>query len=129
MDKKAREESRSGKREVEREEEKTVVVERRCVNPFSIDVSEEVSPMDDLGRFGESWDDFYRDSCACGVVGCACCDCCVYFSFLGEVVSPSVSDCVIVKSKSFSFSRKRRAFHMESQGDRNTASTAEDVQP
>ena len=32
------EESRSGKREVEREEEKSVVVKRPCVNPFSSDV-------------------------------------------------------------------------------------------
>ena len=31
-------ESRSGKREVERDEEKTVVVKRWCVNPFYSDV-------------------------------------------------------------------------------------------
>ena len=40
------EESRSGKREVEREEEKTVVVKRRCVTPLSGDVVE-FGPMED----------------------------------------------------------------------------------
>ena len=52
-------------------------------------------------------------------------------SSLGVLVEVSVaaSDCEFVKSQSFSFSRKRRAFHMESQGDTNAASSPEDVQP
>ena len=52
MDKTAREEeSRSCKREVESEEEKTVV-KRICVKPLSCGVFEEFSPMDDSGSFG-----------------------------------------------------------------------------
>ena len=57
------EESRSSKREVEREDEKTVVLKRGCVNPFSSDVFEEFGAMDDVGSFGDSWDDFHCDSC------------------------------------------------------------------
>ena len=52
------EESRSGKRELVREEEKTVVVKRRCVKPFSSDVFDEFGPVDDSGSFGDSWDGF-----------------------------------------------------------------------
>ena len=92
--------------------------------------------MEDSGSFGDSWGDLHGDSwffgaCACGVVGCACCDCCVSPSSVGSLgeVSPSDSDCEIVKLQSFSFSRKRQAFHMESQGDMNAASPPEDVQP
>ena len=40
------EESKCGKSEVEREVEKTVI-KRRCVNPFSGDVFEESSSMDE----------------------------------------------------------------------------------
>ena len=47
------EESKSGKREVEREEEK-IVIKRRCVNPFSSDVFEEFSPTDELESSGDS---------------------------------------------------------------------------
>ena len=47
---------------------------------------------------------------------------------LGDV-SLCVSDCETVKSQSFSSSRRRRAFHMESQGEMNTARSPEDVQP
>ena len=46
---------------------------------------------------------------------------------LGEVFT-SDSDCEIVKAQFSSFSRKRRAFHMESEEDMNVTSPAEDVQ-
>ena len=63
MDKKAREEeSRSGKRELEREEEKTVI-KRRCVNLISIEAFEEFSLMDDSGSFEDSWEEVLSDSC------------------------------------------------------------------
>ena len=47
---------------------------------------------------------------------------------LGEVFS-SDSDCEIVRPQSFSFSRRRQAFHVESQGDMIAATSPEDVQP
>ena len=114
MDKKAREEeSRSGKREVEREEE-----------------IEECRPMDDSGSFGDSCSDLCGDSCGFSECVPVAIDLSVSPSVgvLGEV-SLSVSDCEFVKSRSISFSRKRRAFHVESQGDINAASSLEDVQP
>ena len=46
-----------------------------------------------------------------------------------DEVFPSDSDCEYVKSQSFSFASKRRAFHMESQGEMSMASSPEDVQP
>ena len=72
------EESRSGDRKVEREKERTVI-KRVCVNLTSSDGFEEFSPADDSGSFGCSWSDLYCDpcrfsECACGAVGCACCD-------------------------------------------------------
>ena len=57
------EESRSGKRKVAREKEKTVGVERRCVDPFSSDVFAELGPMDDLGSLWDFWEDFLSDAC------------------------------------------------------------------
>ena len=122
-----------GKRK-QREEEKSVV-ERRCVNPFSSNVFEEFSPVDDSGSFGDSWSDLCGDSCgfsecvpavSSGVPVEMCLF--LFLRWLGEV-SLCVSDCEIVKSRSFPFSRKRRAFLMESQGDMNTASSPEDVEP
>ena len=63
MGKRRKVESRSGKREVEREEEKTFVVKRRCVTPFCSDVFEALGPMEDSGSFGDSWSDLRDDSC------------------------------------------------------------------
>ena len=63
-----------------REEKKTVVVESRCVNLFSSDVFEEFGLVEDSGSFGDSWSTFtvtlvvFFGVCACGFVGCACCD-------------------------------------------------------
>ena len=55
MDKEAREEeSRSGKREGEKGEEEAVGVKRRCVNPFSSDVFEEFTPVEDSDSCGDS---------------------------------------------------------------------------
>ena len=50
----------------ERWREEKTVTKRRCVNPFSTDVFQEFSPMDELESF--------RDSCAdsCGFSVCAC---------------------------------------------------------
>ena len=53
------EESRSGKTKVEREEEKTVIVKRRCVDHFSSDVFVDLVP---LGSFENSWNDLHGDS-------------------------------------------------------------------
>ena len=119
-----------------REEERTVI-KKRCMNLISSDTFEEFSPVDDLGSFGDSWDEFLSDSCGFS-------DCVPVVSsgvlvvtdafvslpsvgVFGEVI-PSGSDCEIVKPQSSSFSRKRRALHMESQGDTNSTSSAEDVQ-
>ena len=127
------EESRSGNREAER-----VVVKRRCVNLFPEVFFEEFGPMDDSGSFGDSWDDVRGDSCSfsecvpalsSGVPVVTD----VFVSLpsvgvLGEVF-PSASDCEAVEPQSSSFSRKRQAFHVESQGDMNSASSPEDVQP
>ena len=55
------EESRSGTRDVERAEEKTVVF-KRCADPYSSDVFEEFGSTDDLGSFGDSWEDLHGDS-------------------------------------------------------------------
>ena len=49
-------------RERWKEEEITIVATRRCVNPFSSDVFEELGPMEDLGRVGDSWRDLYGES-------------------------------------------------------------------
>ena len=90
------------------------------------------------GGFGDSWGDLHDDSCgfsecvpavSSGVLVLT--DVSIYpFSVgvLGEV-SPSDSDGETVKSQSFSFSRKRPAFHLESHGDMNATSSSEDVQP
>ena len=110
-------ESRSGKREVKREEEKTYVAKRKCVNPLSSVVFEGFGPVDDSGSFGSSGDDFHGDSC--GFTGCVLAvssgalvvaDVSVSPSscgVLGEVFS-SDSDFEIVKPQSFSFSRQRQ---------------------
>ena len=47
---------------MEREDDKTFVVKRRCVNPFS-NVFEEFGPTEDSESFGDSWSDFHDDSC------------------------------------------------------------------
>ena len=105
-------ESRSGKREVEREEEKTFVVKRNCVDPFSSDVFEEFFPVDDSGSFGCSGDALHGDSC--GFTGCVLAVSSGAFvvadvsvspsscGVLGEVFS-SDSDFEIVKPQSFCF--------------------------
>ena len=48
-------ESRGGKRAVEREEEKTYVAKRKCVNPLSSVVFEGFGPVDDSVSFGGFW--------------------------------------------------------------------------
>ena len=60
------EESKSGKREVVREDEKTVI-KRRCVNPLSCDVFEKFSPRDELESSGNSWVDVCGGSCGFSV--------------------------------------------------------------
>ena len=61
-------ESKNGKREVVREEEKTVI-KRWCVDPFFCDVFEEFSPMDGSGKFlGESCCEVCGDSCGLSVL-------------------------------------------------------------
>ena len=47
---------------MEREEEITVI-QRSFVNPFSCDVLEEFSPMDESGSFRDSCGDFCGDTC------------------------------------------------------------------
>ena len=54
MNKEAKEEeSKSGKRDVEREEEKAVL-KRRCVNPNSCDVCEDICFLEVSESFGDS---------------------------------------------------------------------------
>ena len=110
-------ESRSGKREVEREEEKTSVVKSNCVDPIANDVFEGFFTVDDSGSFGGSGDDLQGDSC--GFTECVLAVSSGAFvvadvsvspsscGVLGEVFS-SDSDFEIVKPQSFSFSKKRQ---------------------
>ena len=63
------------------EEEKTVLVKRRCIDPFfPVMFLRKLVFVDDLGSFRDSWNDFHGDSCGFSecvpavVVGCACCD-------------------------------------------------------
>ena len=69
--------SKHWKREVEREEEKTVI-KRRCVNPISSDVFEELCPKDES--------DSVEDSCGFSVY--------VPTKSLGVLVSPSAMVCL-----------------------------------
>ena len=100
------------------------------LQPFSSsDVVEEFGPMDDLGRFGDFWDDLYGDSCVFSECGPAVSSGVPVVA--GVSVSPPSAGVLaeIVKPQTFSFSRKRQALHMESQADMNAASSLEDVQP
>ena len=45
-------------------EEETVVVQRRCVNPFASDDFEEFSHVEDSDTCGNSWCDLLGDSCS-----------------------------------------------------------------
>ena len=58
--------SRSGKREVEREEEITVI-KKRSMNLIFSEVFKDFSPVDDLGTFKDSWSDLHGDSCGFSV--------------------------------------------------------------
>ena len=63
MNKETREDiSRRGKREGEKREDETVVVERRCVNPVSGDAFEKFGHWEDSDSCGNSWSDFLGDS-------------------------------------------------------------------
>ena len=132
MDEKAREgENRSGKIEVEREEEKTVA--KKCESVFpkatlrifcSVEVSGDlVFPCgDSCGGSG--------GSSVCGSAGSS-----GVSGVLEVLVSPWLvgdlgadaffSDCEFVLPQFFSFSTKRRAFHLKSQGDVSVAGSSE----
>ena len=77
------EESKSWKREVEREEEKTAI-KRRCVHPISEDVVDELRPMVESERVGDSCGDGYGTS-VCGPAVSSC-----VFVVTGVLVSSSV---------------------------------------
>ena len=66
-----REESKSGKREVEGERER-VEIKRRCVDRVSTEVSEDFSPISEVESVGNS---FGFSVCACCAFLGACCDC------------------------------------------------------
>ena len=60
----AEHENKNGKREVEREEEKTVI-KRRCVNPITRDVFEEFCPVGESESVGDSCGGFCGFFCVC----------------------------------------------------------------
>ena len=122
------EESRSGKRNAEREEEKTVVDKRRCVKPVSGDAVEEFNRVEDSDGCGNSWGDLLGDLCdLCGCVPEVSSGVLVVTDVLDSPSSLVVMseallsdfDCEIVEPQSSSLARKRQAFLVESQEDMN----------
>ena len=120
------EESKKRIREEKKEQNETVIVKGRCVNPVSGDALEEFSHVEDSDTCGNSWSDFMGDFCGLSVCvpGVSSCVPVVPVSPSSSVavmseVLVSDSDWDIVELQPSSFSGKRQAFCVENQEDMN----------
>ena len=119
--------SKQRTREEEKEENETVIVKRRCVNPVSTEVFDIFGQEEDSETCGNSWCDLWDDSC-----GLSDCDSVTWTSLpvVSVVfVSPSSavaeicegvssgSDWEFVEPQSFSFSKKCSFVCVENQGE------------
>ena len=108
--------SKKRKREEDKEENETVIVQRRCVNPVSAEAFDVFSQEEDSESCGKSWSGLWDESC-----GLSECDPVTWTGVLvvtdvlvcpssavGEMCAgvSSDSDREFVKPQSFSFSEK-----------------------